>query len=57
MAEGGKMQKNNLISLWLITSGVAIACWMSIFLPADKLTIALPLPGSLVGAGLARWEK
>lgn len=51
------MQKNNLISLWLITSGVAIACWMSIFLPADKLTIALPLPGSLVGAGLARWEK
>jgi hypothetical protein len=51
------MQKDNLIALWLIASGVAIACWMSFALPAEKLPMSLPLPGSLVGAGLARWEK
>jgi hypothetical protein len=51
------MQKNNLIPLWLVGSGVAIACWMSFALPSEKLPLSLPLPGSLVGAGLARWEK
>jgi hypothetical protein len=51
------MSKNNLIALWMIVSGMAIACWMSIALPSEKLPLSLPLPGSLVGAGLARWEK
>jgi hypothetical protein len=51
------MPKNNLIALWLIASGMAISCWMSFALPAEKLSLFLPLPGSLVGAGLARWEK
>jgi hypothetical protein len=50
---GDKMFKNNLVSLWLVVSGMTIACWMSIALDPDQL----PLLGSLVGASLARWYK
>lgn len=51
------MQQNKLIALGLIASGGIIGAIMSFVLPIEKLQLALSIPGSLVGYGLAKLEN
>ena len=50
------MPKNDSIALSIVAFGITLGVWMSVFLPAEKLTLALPLPTALIGAGLAKWQ-
>jgi FtsH-binding integral membrane protein len=50
------MTKNNIIALILITIGGLVGTIMSFFLPADKLSTALPIPSAIIGAGLTLWN-
>jgi hypothetical protein len=50
------MLSKNLIPLGLITSGLFSGIVITFFLPPEKLVLVLPLPTSVVGAGLAQWS-
>lgn len=51
------MFKENLISLGLIAVGLLTAIGLSLVLPEEKLLLTLPLPTSLIGAGLTKWSN
>lgn len=50
------MLSKNFIPLSLIASGLFSGILVTFFLPTEKLVLLLPLPTSLVGAGLAQWS-
>jgi hypothetical protein len=50
------MLSKNLIPFGLIASGLFSGIVITFFLPTEKLVLLLPLPTSLVGAGLAQWS-
>ncbi len=51
------MDKENLMSLALIVVGLFTAIGLSLVLPEEKLVLTLPLPTSLIGAGLTKWSN
>jgi hypothetical protein len=51
------MLSKNFTPLGLIVSGLLSGIVITFFLPTEKLVLVLPLPTSLVGAGLAQWSN
>lgn len=50
------MAKSDEVALTMVFLGLLIGIAFVFALPADKLTISLPVPVSLIGAGLSKWK-
>lgn len=40
----------------LVLFGAAIGCLFAFALPPDRLTLALPIPSAIIGAGLMKYR-
>lgn len=50
-------QEKNKTAILFILLGLITCVVLSLFLPAEKLMIAMPGPTALIGAGLAQWSS
>jgi hypothetical protein len=50
-----KFQQPDAIAL--IVLGAALGCLFAFALPPDRLTLALPMPSAIIGAGLMKYKE